>query len=299
MKDEDIKQCLLPKKRTGRIARWIEETSIGRMLLYGLMAYLLPVVVISGVECLVPESPKSAWVKSGQDGETSFWNLLYFNAITILTIGYGDYSPHGTGARLLSVLEAFWGTGVMTAMLSALIAKFLSPPKDAIVFSKYAYYCREPQEFLVIFVNTTNNRVVNAEVADYFKLGGDWRILPAFRTPLITRAVQTFHTANCPLEDIVALLDTTDPENRRDAFRFGISGQIGNGTFSTAIEYGSNDIIVIPNRDELTAYKGFWFPNFDDPELLRMFHYRPEGALTLVQFVKKARELQHTDFTYY
>ena len=187
----------------------------------------------------------------------------------------------------------------MTAMLSALIAKFLSPPKDAVVFSKYAYYCREPEEFLVIYVNTTNNRVVNAEITDYFKLGGDWSILPASKTPLITRAVQTFHTVRWPVDDIIERLDTANPISRRDAFRFGISGQIGNGSFSTAIEYGSDDILVIPNRDELTAFAGFWFPDFEDAELQRMFHYRPKAALTLVEYVKTARQLKHTNFDYY
>lgn len=299
MKPEDLKQCVLPKKRTGRVVQWIEDTSIGRILLYGVIAYLLPVVLISFVESAIPETSQGAWVKAGQEGETDFWNLLYFNAITILTIGYGDYSPHGSGARLLSVLEAFWGTGVMTAMLSALIAKFLSPPKDAVVFSKYAYYCREPEEFLVIFVNTTNNRVVNAEITDYFKLGGNWTILPASKTPLITRAVQTFHTVRCPLKNIINQLDTDNPKSRRDALRFGISGQIGNGSFSTAIEYGSDDIRVIPNRDELTAFAGFWFPDFEDAKFQDMFHYRPKAALTLVEYVKKARQLQHTDFDYY
>lgn len=186
------------------------------------------------------------------------------------------------------------GTGIMTVTLSALIAKFLSPPKDAIVFSRYAYYCYEPQKFLVIYLNTTRNRIVNADQSSYFKLAGNWTVTPSDRSPLITRAVQTFHVARVPKKVLVARLDIDRPDETRDLLRFGISGQLGGSSFSAGIEYNANDILVIPNRDELTAFPGFWQPNLKDEKFLRMFHYRPDNAPTLVEYVRAQRQLQNS-----
>jgi hypothetical protein len=296
MKLEDLSQCELPKKRTGAVVRWIADTSICEILLWGLIAYIVPVVVVSGIESLAPCSAETAWVKAGAVGETGFWNLVYFNFITMLTVGYGDYAPHGYGARFLSVAEALWGTGVLTVSLSALIAKFLSPPKKAIVFSRYAYYCIDEERFMVVYLNTTQKRIVNADQSAYFKLKRDWRVTPPVRSPLITQSVQTFYTVGVSKDDIVAELNIDDLNDPTDRLRFGISGLIGSASFSVAIEYGPGEIVVIPNRSDLTAYEGFWGVQEDarkwlsDDNFRRMFHFRPDGASTLVEYVKTNRQ---------
>ena len=54
-----------------------------------------------------------------------------------------------------------------------------------------------------------------------------------------------------PEGDLVARL--TDG----DIFRCGLSGQVGGTTFSAEIQYPTDEILVIPNREELTAFEGF------------------------------------------
>ena len=75
-----------------------------------------------------------------------------------------------------------------------------------------------------------------------------------------------------------------------DAFRFGISGRFGDATFSTAIEYSPDEIIVIPNRSELTAIRAFSSPTFRGKEFMLIFHYRPPEAPTLIEYVRAMRQ---------
>jgi hypothetical protein len=290
MKEEDCAQCILPTKRTGLIVQLISSVSIGQIVMLGVGAYLGLIFAVSGIEYWSSNPPGHSWVKYDKVAIGDFWDIFYFNSITILTIGYGDFVPNGAGARVLSVAEAFLGTGIITITLSALIAKFLSPPTDAIVFSKYAYYCTEVQTFMVIYMNTTRNRVVNADQSAYFKLAGDWGVTSAVRSPLITRAVQTFYNAQVSEQEIVEKLDIDHLDDPRDVLRFGISGQIGAGSFSVAMEYDRSDIIVLPNRKRLTGYSGFWDVKLDDAKFQSMFHYRPQGSPTLVEYVRNRRQ---------
>jgi hypothetical protein len=140
---------------------------------------------------------------------------------------------------------------------------------------------------LVIYVNTSRSRLVNAEISSYFKLGGDWSVRPSVRSPFVTRAVQTFFTDSVGEDDLVALL--TDSS---DSFRFRINGQLGGASLSVAIEYKPGDIVVIPSRDVLTAYPGFWDVDFKSPELETMFHYRPANSRSLIEHVELKRRQQ-------
>lgn len=289
MKKEDRARCNLPTTRIGLIVQGLDAVTIAQIVLIGAFIYLAVPLSVSILEWKCSHAPVDTWVKSGSDGVGDFGDVLYFNLITILTIGYGDYVPNGTGARFLSVVEALAGTGIVTVTLSALIAKFLAPPKDAVVFSKYAYYCTESQKFLVIYLNTTRNRIINADQSAYFKLQGNWSVTSAFRSPLVTPSVQTFYAARVPEAEIVDKLDTDHPDDALDLFRFGISGQIGGGAFSVAIEYDPTEIIVLPNRDLLKSYAGFWDVNLKDPEFQQMFHYRPDDAPTLIEYVQNRR----------
>jgi len=284
MNNEDESLCHLPKRRTGLRVEWLTSWPMWLIALIGLALYLAVVAITSAVEWYSSEAGHS-WVKAADGSAVGWWDIVYFNFVSILTIGYGDYSPNGVGARSITVLEAILGTGILGITLAALTAKFLSPPRNAVVFSRHAYYCTEDQKFLVIYLNTSRSRLVNAEISSYFKLGGDWRVRPSVRSPFVTRAVQTFFTDLVPEAELVKFLN--EPS---DAFRFGISGQLGGASFSVAIEYKPSDIIVLPNRETLTAYPGFWDVDFQSPELKAMFHYRPENARTLTEHVAILRQ---------
>jgi hypothetical protein len=284
MNKEDLRLCGLPNQRTGLRVEWLSSWPMWGIGAIGLALYVLTAFIISGLEWW-SSLTGDAWVKATDGSFVGWWDIVYFNFVSIMTIGYGDYVPLGGGARILTVFEALLGTGILGITLAALTAKFLSSPGNAVVFSRHAYYCTQDEKFLVIYLNTTRSRLVNAELSSFFKLGGDWAVRPSVRSPFVTRAVQTFFTNTVPEDEIVKLLNDAS-----DAFRFAISGQIGSAFCSAAIKYKPNDIIVLPNRDALTVYPGFWDPDLQSREFQSMFHYRPANALTLSEYVKVKRQ---------
>src|SRR6185369_2327932 len=147
MNKEDQSLCHLPKKRTGLRVEWLASWPIWLIGVVGLILYIAVVLMISGVEWYLSDS-SHPWVKADNNPILEWWDIVYFNFVSILTIGYGDYHPNGGCARFLTVLEALLGTGILGITIAALTAKFLSPPQNAIVFSQYAYYCTEDERFL-------------------------------------------------------------------------------------------------------------------------------------------------------
>lgn len=136
-------------------------------------------------------------------------------------------------------------------MISVVTAKMMGAPSNTVVFSKFGYYCRDREGFLIVFINTTRSLLVNTDISSYFKLGGDWQVRAPIRTPFIGRSVWTFFMDKIPESELVAR-----PKDG-DIFRCALSGQVGGTTFSAAIQYPADKILVIPNRDELTAFEGF------------------------------------------
>jgi hypothetical protein len=241
MNKEDKDLCRLPKKRTGLRIEWLASWSIWWIGVLGLALYIVAVAIVSGTEWCIAEAGHSL-VTASDGSAVGWWDIVYFNFVSILTIGYGDYRPNGDIARFVTILEAILGTGILGVTVAALTAKFLSPPQNAVVFSRHAYYCTDDEKILVIYLNTTRSRLVNAEISSYFKLGGDWGVRPSVRSPFVTRAVQTFFTDSVREAELLRLNEASD------AFRFGISGQLGAASFSVAIEYKPADIIVLQNR---------------------------------------------------
>lgn len=272
----------LPRKRTGGALAWLDRQRVWRIALIGVVLYLFVVLFISLIEFAFQTAGHSLVLNDKGVGVEEFSDILYFNLITILTVGYGDFHPVSYG-KLFSVLEAYVGVGLFSVLVAVITVKALLPPQNTIVFSKYAYYCTEPECFLVIFVNTSNTNLANGEISCYFKLGGDWEVRPSVTSPFITQAVQTFYIEQVNREEIISKL------RDGDSLRVGIAGGLGFTSFSTSMQYHADEILVIPNRDELVAYDGFWKPDFASSSFKRMFHYRPEKALTLVAYVEAAR----------
>jgi hypothetical protein len=267
----------LPRGRTGRRVQWLSDRSALQVGIFGLFLYAGIVIAFSVVE-IIGRWLDHDWV----DGASNWADIVYFNFITILTIGYGDLKPVGLG-RILAILEAILGTGVVGVTLAALTAKFISPPTNAIVFSRYAYYCIDQQRFMVIYLNTTHNVLVNAESSSYFKLDGDWRVNPPVRSPFVTQSVQTFLVDPVPEGELVSRL------RKSDALRFGIAGGIGMTSVSAAVEYRPDEIIVLPSREPLNKVKEFYTVDLASKRLAELFHYRPEGAPTLLEYALAER----------
>ena len=273
----------LPRKRTGRLLAWFEKQSIGRIVLIGILSYLFVVLSVSVIEFAFHTAGHDLVFDNKDIGVDRFFDILYFNLITILTVGYGDFHPASYG-KLLSVIEAFIVVGLFSILVAVITLKALLPPRNTIVVSEFGYYCTEPQCFLIIFVNTSNTNLGNVEISSYFKLGGDWRVKPSITSPFITQSVQTFHIESVYLEKIISEL------RDGDCLRVGLTGGLGFTSFSTSMQYPADKILVIPNRKELVAFfEPLSKPDFTSPSFERMFHYQPEQALTLKSYVESAR----------
>ena len=276
----------LPERKPGQFFAWLEGNTGERLLLVGLAAYLAVVVIVSLAEWMLAGACYPV-VVDGQPtpaAVTAFRDLLYFNFVTILTIGYGDLHPTGIG-RLLSVFEALVGVGLFSALVAVVTVKALLPPANAVVFSKYAYYCTRPQRLLIIFVNPTKIRFGNVQISSYFKLEGDWGVKPSVTAPFITNSVQTFYVECDPLKEVVGRL------RDGDCLRVGLVGGLGFTSYSVSIQYNTDQIIVIDDRQPLVEFfEPRWDPDFTDIEVQKKFHYRPEGAPTLREYVAAARK---------
>src|SRR5260370_38403227 len=51
---------------------------------------------------------------------------LYFSAVSLLTIGYGDFVPVGAAARLIALIEGATGLGVVAVVISLLFSLYAS-----------------------------------------------------------------------------------------------------------------------------------------------------------------------------
>jgi hypothetical protein len=271
---QDQKYRKLPVKRPGSFLKFVDETSFGRLVLYGLLAYVSVVVTISLIEFVALKLLGLEWVKYSNGDPVGFWDTIYFNFVTILTVGYGDISPNGFG-KVLSTIEAVFGVGLFAGAISLLTVKALRPSPDTIVFSEYAYYCLDEQRFMVIFLNTSVSRLENCSISSYFKIGRDWQVSPAISPPFLTTAVQTFFIDEHSEKEIREnLMDG-------DCLRVCVSGNLLGSEVAASVQYKPHEILVLQNRKFIASYEPFWKPDFGDAEFVKMFHYKPENAETL------------------
>lgn len=263
----------LPRKRTGKLLALLSKHSIWRIASIGVLLYLAVVLMVSLTEFAVLIVGYDGVLDENGVGVKSFLDILYFNLITILTVGYGDFHPVSYG-KFLSVMEAFLGVVLFSLLVAVITVKALLPPRNTIVFSRFAYFCTHRECFLIVFVNTSNTSVGNVEISSYLKLGGDWEVKPSITAPFVTQSVQTFYIECKSTKEIIARL------RDGDSLRVGIAGGLGFTSFSTSIQYHADEILVIPNRKELvTFFEPLWNPDFTSPSFQRMFHYEPPKEL--------------------
>ncbi len=274
----------LPRRRTGKIVSRVGRQKLLTLTAFGVTLYFGVAVVVSGIE-FAAQSAGCPLVANGANAEgVAWWDILYFNLITILTVGYGDLHPVSFG-KALSVAEAFVGVGLFSVLVAVFTVKALMPPANTIVFSKHAFYCSELERFLIVFVNTTNRRLGIVAISSYFKIGGDWPVTPHVTAPLMTQSVQTF------LVDKVSQAQLIEELREGDCLRVGIDAKTDFSSFSTSIQYSTDDILVIANRRRLIEFfEPRWDPDFTSPEFLKAFHDGCDAAApTLKVSVERAR----------
>ncbi|MCW3121050.1 MAG: hypothetical protein JWQ38_542 [Flavipsychrobacter sp.] len=274
-------QFTLPIERKKSLIEFINNLSNKRLLILWLGTYLFPVLIITAIEYY--NNPDAHMLSNGNCG---FWDLTYFNFISVLTIGYGDYAPIGF-FRLCTIIEAVIGAALYGFTISIITIKFLLPKRNTVVFSEYAYYCTDDNCFMVIYLNTASQYLTNVATSWYFKLDEDWETQDQINVPFITKSVQTFYL-DFPLD-----LDTIKSRlHELDCLRVGLSGSLGMASYSTFVQYNLSNILIIKNRKELTNYRGFYDVdnNLRNDKFKEMFHYNPTDAEFMSKYAQKMKQ---------
>ncbi|MVM42291.1 hypothetical protein GO730_39040 [Spirosoma sp. HMF3257] len=277
------KQFELPKNRKQSFIERIDALSVWNLIGLMLILYAAPVFFFGTIEFIFNMPISISCLSCSKIG---YWDLIYFNFVSILTIGYGDMSPLGI-SRVITIVEAVLGLAIYSLSISLITIKLLLPRKDIITFSRYAYYCLDDNSFMIIYLNTASTYITNLETSWYFKLNENWHAKTPFRVPFITKSVQTFYLKY--EKSFETIISTLHPY---DCLRVGLSGNIGMANYSTYVEYGIEDILIINNRLALTQYEGFYKvdENLRTEEFAEFFHYYPSNARKLSNFLNKPDE---------
>lgn len=67
---------------------------------------------------------------SGELGDGTFSDYLYFSFVTLLTIGYGEIVPSSEEARKLVILLGLAGNFYTVFIVAIIVGKFISEPKE-------------------------------------------------------------------------------------------------------------------------------------------------------------------------
>ncbi len=95
----------------------------------------------------------------------SFWDAFFFSVQTIATLGYGNMSPLGFWANLLSAIEVFVGLLSLALVTGLIFAKF-SRPTARVVFSRQAVVSRHEGIPSLMFrmANARTNQILEADL---------------------------------------------------------------------------------------------------------------------------------------
>ena len=293
----DHESTLLPARPGGSIVEFVDRTPFHGVMLLGLLIYGLVVLLSTGVLIAIVHTGATV-VKSGPADVKTFPELLYFNVVTILTIGYGDMTPVGWG-RVVAALEAVAGMGIFGVLVSAAVIKLMLPRGNAIVFAKYCYFALHERRFVVVFVNTTRSRLINADLCSVLKVGNShWQVRPPYRAPYIGDSAWIFPVNSLDelagpeadgLFDFSAL--TIYPA---DGLKFGVSGALGFANYSTSIRYALDECWVIRSVAELPEAV-LRHPVWGSEAFEAAFHFIPERRMTFLDLARAngARLGQH------
>ncbi|MBN1517232.1 two pore domain potassium channel family protein [Candidatus Sumerlaeota bacterium] len=261
----------LPRGYTNWFIRKVDDLSLSGVLWGGLLLY---VAVAVGFSVLLQVCAWAGWTMIYDGGEpvTGFGGILYFNFVTILTVGYGDLHPAGLG-RMLATIEALIGVGLFGGIIGVVVLKLTQPAKNSIVFSHRAYYAIDEERFFIMFLNTSHSPLVNAEISYVLKLGHRNEVKPSKTTPYIADSVWILNLSQASYNDLRTIELYDD-----DGIKFAISGSYGFTNFATSVRYDLCDILAVPSRAPLERESLLIHPRLGDPEFENIFHYEPEGA---------------------
>lgn len=292
----------IPRRQTLSAVEYVGRRSIRRLVGEGLCLYLGIVLAVTCLQRLLIQAGFQV-VVYGSSPVRGWLHLIYFNLVTVLTIGYGDYAPVGAG-RVMIAVEALFGVGLFGTLIGAVVVKAMLPRRDSVVFSRYCYFAKQEQRFVLQFVNTTTTRLVNVDMCSLLKLGRVNKIhQSAYRTPYVGKSGWTM-TVNGLKEYLDAsqvdavraertsLLDAIDSFLSKvtlyedDGLKFGLTGSHGFSVFSTSKKYGLDECLVVETRGEIPV-DVLREPDFKSPEFVQALHYVPKNKQTFLEYAEQ------------
>ena len=100
-----------------------EVGTLGAAGAFFLVGYFFITLMYSSVFAVLWRANHAAFSGDGLSSDPSLLDFMYFSAVTLTTLGYGDIVPKSDGARLLAMSEMFVGMAWVTVVLSATVAR--------------------------------------------------------------------------------------------------------------------------------------------------------------------------------
>lgn len=290
---DDDRLRLLPRRSRFSPSEFVDRRSIIGLLALGFVVYFVVVLLFTTVEMLLTWA---GWpmvqqlIGNRPVSVTRFPDLVYFNFVTVMTIGYGDLTPTGWG-RLIACLEAVTGVAILGALVSAAVLKLTLPRRSTVVFSRFCYFTQDDARFVLTFVNTSRTHIVNADMCSMLKLGrADWVVRPSFRAPYVGFSAWTFSVNS--LTEYLSPEEIETQDLRRltiypdDGLKCGIEGALGVASFSSSVKYDLSECWVLQKKADLPT-KTLQDPKWGTTEFERAFHFVPD---TRVKFIDWAEQ---------
>ena len=106
----------------GRKRRHVVLSAVGPLLLPILGAVLITILIVGFGLIYLPRL-QTGFIYSVLDGH-SWDDAFYFSGITLLTIGYGDITPHAGALRLAAMMEGVAGIAVLSLATAYLLTVY-------------------------------------------------------------------------------------------------------------------------------------------------------------------------------
>jgi hypothetical protein len=271
----------LPRRHADLAVNFIDQTSRVGLVIRFACFYAVIVLASSLIFWLISLTGATVLTHSSP-GRLTFPEIAYFNFETSLTVTYGDYVPVGIG-RILAILDAFMCLSWFSVFAGVVVIKLLLLPQNAVTFSRYAYYLKDDERFMVVFLNTLSAQLVNAQFSSFLRIGDHWSVHPGTITPYVGNIVWHYEIDGLSAADIKALRIG----GARDTLRFGISANYRFATYASAIGYSLEEIFVLDSRTPLMERESLQAVHLPLSEADEQdFHFKPQGAITFVEYAR-------------
>ncbi len=147
--------------------KYLLDVTLGRFLLIILLIYIVVNVLFTciylgiGIEEL----------KGVSEHQPAFFSAFFFSTQTFTTVGYGSVSPHGIGAEIVAMIEAFVGLLAFALATGLLYGRF-SKPNAKIGFSKNIILTPFDGGQAIMFktVNLRNNVLLKTKISAFIAM---------------------------------------------------------------------------------------------------------------------------------